>query len=64
MNAYEIFIKIKLNLQHLQIDVHALTGNFDMFSHFRGDPKTPWQIFWTLYKRCGIAIWCERGFKK
>ena len=34
MNAYEIFIKIQLNLQHLQIDVHALTGNFDMFSHF------------------------------
>jgi len=36
--------------------VHAITDIF------RGDPTARWHGFRTLYKRCGIAVWCDRGF--
>jgi len=39
--------------------VHAITGKFDILDVFRGDR---WQMFRTLYKRCGIAVWCDRDF--
>ena len=30
---------------------------------FRSDPTVRCHGFRTLYKRCGIAVWCDRGFK-
>jgi len=44
--------------------VQAITGNFDILGVFRGDPTARWQVFGTLYRRCGIAVWCDRGFRK
>jgi len=40
--------------------VHAMTGEIDILGVFRGDPTARWQVLWTLYKRCGIAVWCDR----
>jgi len=44
--------------------VHAITGKFDILGVFRGDPTARWHSFRTLcpYKRCGNAVWCDRGF--
>ena len=44
--------------------LHAITGKFDILCvHvFRGDPTARWQVLKTLYKRCDIAVWCDRGF--
>jgi len=42
--------------------VHAMTDKFDILGVFRGDPTARWYGFRTLYKRCGIAVWCDRGF--
>ena len=42
--------------------VHAITDKFDILGVFHGDPTTRWHGFRTLYKRCGIAVWCDRGF--
>jgi len=44
--------------------VHVITGKFDIlifWGVFRGDPTARWQVFRTLYKRCGIAVWYDRG---
>jgi len=41
--------------------VHAITGNFDILNVFRGDPTARWQVFRTMYKRCVIAIWSDKG---
>ena len=43
--------------------VHAITGKFDIFGAFHGDPTARWQVYRTLYTRCDIAVWCDRGFK-
>jgi len=43
--------------------VHAITDKFDILGVFRGNPTACWHGFGTLYKRCGIAVWCDRGFK-
>jgi len=42
--------------------VHAITDKFDILGVFRGDPTARWHGFRTLYKRCGNAGWCDRGF--
>jgi len=31
---------------------------------FRSDPTAHRQVFRTMYKLCGITVWCDRGFKK
>jgi len=36
--------------------VHAVTGKFDMFRLISRRSHR------TLYKRCGNAVWCDRGF--
>ena len=36
--------------------------NWQIWGVFRGDPTARWHGFKTLYKRCGIAVWCDRGF--
>jgi len=41
--------------------VHAITDNFDILGVFHGDPTARWHGFRTLYKRCGNAVWCDRG---
>jgi len=41
--------------------VHAITGKFDVLDEFRGDPTARWQVFRTLYKRCGIAVFRDKG---
>jgi len=41
--------------------VHAITGKFDIIGVFRGDPTARRQVFITLYKRCGITLWCHKG---
>ena len=41
--------------------VHAKTDKFDILGVFRGDPTARWHGLRTLYKRCGIAVWCDRG---
>jgi len=38
--------------------VHAIDDKFDIF---RCIPKARWHGFRTLYKRCGNAVWCDRG---
>jgi len=43
--------------------VHAITGKFDILGVFCGDPTARWHGFRTLYKRCGIAVWCDRGLR-
>jgi len=43
--------------------VHAITGKFNTLGVFRGDPTARWQVLRTLYKRCGIAVWCDRGLR-
>ena len=43
--------------------VHAITGKFDILGVFCGDHTARWHIFSTLYKRCGIVVWCDSGFK-
>jgi len=35
-----------------------------IFRRFYGDPTARWHGFRTLYKRCGIAVWCDRGLCK
>jgi len=42
--------------------VHAITDKL-FLGVFRGDPTARWHGFRTLYKRCGIAVWFDRGFK-
>jgi len=41
---------------------HAITGKFDILGVFRGDSTARLHGFRTLYKRCAIAVWCDRGF--
>jgi len=43
--------------------VHAITGKFDILGVFSGDPTASWHGFRTLYKRCGNAVWCDRGLR-
>jgi len=42
--------------------IHAITDTFYILGVFRGDPTARWHGFRTLYKRCGNAVWCDRGF--
>jgi len=45
--------------------VHPISGKLDSkIDVFRVDPTVRWQVFRTLYKRCGIAVWCDRGLSK
>jgi len=45
--------------------VHAISGKLDSkIDVFRVDPTVCWQVFRMLYKRCGIAVWCDRGLSK
>ena len=41
--------------------VYAITGKFDILGVFCGDTTARWHGFRTLYKRCGNAVWCDRG---
>ena len=36
--------------------VSAVTGKFDILGISSGEPTARWQIVWTLYKLCGIAV--------
>ena len=42
--------------------VHAITGIIDIFRRILRRPHSALTCFRTLYKRCGFAVWCDRGF--
>jgi len=42
--------------------VHAITGKFDVFRRISRRPHSALTGFQNAtYKRCGIAVWCDRG---
>jgi len=58
-----VMYTIKAQRENCEDVVYTLLlANLIYLCVYRGDPTARWQVFRTLYKRCGIAVCCDRGF--